>query len=260
MRRGEISGDLRISLWNKIFEFLINQIEKTYPNYWQYAEIERSVRSTLAEFQQTTIDAVDANPEVALNVLRKVILDDKFNRVLDLLEMLSRIEGLAQIIRDEFESFGAPFRICVDDNGHAYFVECSTDEECDAVLSSLEMLHQNGMAASTEKLKLAAVAIRESRYQDSVANSYMALEAAARHVAPTKSGTLGKALHALRGKEIVSQHLAQVMESLGCYANSEDGVRHSSGTKVNTAVGPSEAVAVFGACACFSSYLCNLRE
>ncbi len=260
MQRGEISKELRISLWNKIYRLLDKQVGGLDYAFWQGSKLGEIVRNIVAEFKKTTIDSVEPDPGKALLVFRDTILNDKFNRVLDLLEMLSRIEGFIQIIRYEFENFGAPFRICIDDGGHAYFVECSTDEECDAVLNSLEMLHQNGMPVSTEKLKQAAKAIRESRYQDSVANSYMALEAAARHVAPIRSSTLGKALHALGSKEIMSPHLVQAMESLSSYANSQEGVRHSGGIKSNTEVGPNEAIAMFGACACFSSYLCNLRK
>ena len=260
MKREEISKGLRISLWNEINQFLCQHMTENYGIVWQDPEFGLSIRNIFARFKKTTNDDINSEPRSMMPELKSVILLDRFNRVLDLLELLSQVEGLDRAIRNEFEKHGAAWRLRVDDDGQTEFVPCGTNEECEAVLKSLETLHQNGMSASTEQLKQAAEAIREGRYKDSVANSYMALEAVARNVAPTKSSTLGKALKAFAKGDNMSPHLAQAMESLGNFANSQEGVRHSSGEKGNMAVGQNEAVAMFGACACFSSYLCNLRE
>lgn len=226
---------------------------------WDDNETRNFVRHVLAEFRKETLDSVEYNFGSAIPQLKDAVLGRKFYRVLDLLELLAKDQGIACAIKEEFEAHGAAWRLDTAGSAYPFFVPCGTEEQSQAVTNAISDLRNSGFNAGEEHLKNAALAIRENRYRDSVGDSMKAIESVACHIAPGNKKTLGKALQELVNCGTLPHEFKVAIDGLWRFANAEPGIRHAGSENRISDVGPDEAVAIFGVCACFASYLCNLK-
>lgn len=269
MQLEQLSNNLRRAVWNVVYRLLDPYIEELDPwkaglyevNMHRFTskDIERFVVRAVGEHIKQPEDKISPNDIIANNFLRQVILDGKFNKVLDFIEILVNDESellSGKKMQALFEQHGAAYRLDMTQPPFQFF-PCASKEQGDAIQKDMETLRNSSMAEATIYLRKAAAHINNRNFPDSVASSIMAVESVARAMAPN-SKTLGQALNSLEKAGCrIHPALKKAFQQLYGYTNDENRIRHAIISEDNTDVSIDEAVFMFGACASFTAYLAS---
>ena len=272
MQSEGISEDLRKAIWNETRRLLISDrgahdaddaefwnIERYY---FRSSEMKRLVERVIGKYERKLEEEVSTSYERTESFFRNVILEEKFNKILDFVEIL--INDTDQLLSAEkiqtlFEQHGAAYRL--DTTRFPYqFLPCANKEQGDATQIAIGTLQDSGMSGASTHLRRAASHLNNQQFSDSIANSIKAVESVARLI-DQSAKTLGPALDSLEAKGILKHAaLKEAFKKLYGYASDEKGIRHALTNRDNANVGIDEAVFMFGACASFAAYLANKHQ
>ncbi len=284
MQLEELSDDLRREIWNRMRGFLSVFREEKFigEDTFRDEKIMGFVEYVLGKLFKLPQDEIQSDYENVMSQFKKIIEKAKFNKVLDLIEIVANsdspdgvtvtgntivqneypMEFIIQrnefilAIRDQFNRHAAPYWLDISQRPCQFFPR-SCREQGEATQQAIETIRESGMEGASAHLHQAAHHINAKQYADSVESSIEAVESVARRIAP-KSKTLGDALKNLEKKGLLTNsQLKTGFEKIYAYTNSEEGVRHSLVFKDSSDVGLDEAVFMFGACASFAAYLVN---
>ena len=208
-------------------------------------------------------DEIRTLPADIYEIFKRVLFDDPFNRVLDLIEFIvndiSAYRILAEEIQTLFEEHSAAYYLDLSQHRYMFFPRCNK-EQGDATVEAINTIQENGMDASVSHLRQAAAHINTKQYGDSIADSIHAVESVARSI-DKKASTLGQALKNLEKLGLQVHHaLKEGFEKLYGYASDEQGIRHARIDKDSPEIGLDEAMFMFGACASFAAYLVSKNQ
>ena len=256
MRLGEISDDLRLEIWNTIYNLLTENYDGVEGNF-DYNK-KGFARRTIGRFRKAPVNSISLYSEDLVSNFESSILNTKFNEVLDFLEIaideLQVCNEFANRIKDLFKKHGAPYYLDTSKKPY-WFVQSASREQGEATEQAILSLHKYKMNGATEHLRKATEHINSRQYADSIADSIHAVESVARTICP-ESNTLGPALKSLEKAQILKHPaLKQAFEKLYAYTSDEQGIRHALIEKDAADVGLDEAIFMFGACASFAAYL-----
>lgn len=262
MQLGEISGDLRREIYNQIWRFLDRHTQSAF--YGGSAclkqEIELIIRMILGEFLNKPEEGISCEPHHVRGIFKSVILEENFNRVLDLLEMIvnHEPEGLQpQSIAALFEKHAAAYYLKTDKKPYFFFPRTST-QESEATLASLKAIKSaSGFDPALTHLNQAAKHLRNNQFADSIHDSISAVESIARKI--TGENRLSKALKKIEGSGMI-QHEAfkEAIIKLYGYTSNEEGIRHALIENNEANVGFPDALFFYNACAAFCGYLATV--
>lgn len=266
MRLEELSDDLRRDIWNVTREILTSMRESDGFSYYFSNEGHRLIERVLGRFSKMPEDEIDTKYDGILKLFKMIILQAKFFRVLDFVEIFSndepyraRSKDFRTRIADSFQRHGAAYRFEISKYPFQFF-PCSSKEQGEATKQAIETISGSGMEGAATHLRQAARHINTRRLADSVRESISAVESVARRIAP-ESSTLGEALKILEKKGLLdNKQLKNGFEKLYAYTNSEQGIRHALLDKDTPAVGLDEAMFMYGACASFAAYLVHKQR
>jgi len=250
---------LRVDLWNAFEDQLDGeQIEVVIEAFFVHESL-KFVRRVLGGYRKAPYDEVPARVSDVKREFRGEILSGKFNRVLDLIEILVNDPQIHHSRREEisriFERHSAPYWL--DQNKAPFqFFPRSNPTQGEASARSIETLQQQGMHGATEHLRKASENIRSQEWGDSVRESIHAVESVARQIDPNAQNSLGAALKSLQNSgKLPHPALKEAFEKLYGYTSDEQGIRHALLDQSAPQVGLDEAMFMFGACASFAAYL-----
>lgn len=265
MRQGEISDDLRREIWSAVLELLSERrIQFAVdigggPTYRFNENDTTFFERVFYKFLKTTKNNTSMNYETITRGLTKIIFENKFNRILDLIEIIindkEQSNGFTRNIKKSFEEHAAAYWL--DTSRRPYwFVPCASKEQGEASQKAIERLHERRMDGAATHMRQAAEHINARQYADSIADSIHAVESVARIIDPNAGRTLGPALDSLETAGVLRHKaLKEAFKKLYGYTSDEQGVRHALTDQDTAKVGIDEAIFMFGACAAFAAYL-----
>lgn len=208
-------------------------------------------------------DEMRTLPADIYEIIKRVLFDEPFYRVLDLIEFIVNDTNAYRILAEEiqtlFEEHLAAYYLDLSQQPYRFCPRCSK-EQGDATIKAINTILENGMDASVSHLRQAAIHINAQQYGDSIADSIHAVESVARSIDKNAS-TLGQALKNLEKLGLqVHPALKEGFEKLYGYASDEQGIRHARIDKDSPEVGLDEAMFMHGACASFAAYLASKRQ
>ncbi len=264
MRLEELSGDLRREIYDRIWRYL-EQNSDTY--YLDYVG-QNFTRLVLKKFFKIPEEKISDVKEEAYGDFRKIVMDGKFNKVLDLVEIIANADfnkntaeanQLSPVaLRDLFDNHVAAYSLQAVNEKYQFHPRTSK-QESDATLQSLEAIKkEHGFEAALSHLDQAAEHIHEKHYSDAIHDSISAVESVARTI-NREANTLGKALKQLEGSGMVEHpaFLAAIKKLYG-YTSDEAGIRHPLIDGAEANVGLPEALFFYNACAAFCGYLATI--
>ena len=258
MRLEELSSDLRREIWNEVREFLLEKRKSGYGIYFFGEQTDRLIERVIGRYTERPSDTISTNCEEVLTTFKNSILTDKFNRVLDLIEiMVNDREMTEDFVKraDLFEQSGAAYWLDTSQRPYC-FVPRGSKEQGEATQQAIETICENNFDGAAGHLRQATEHINAQQYADSIADSIHAVESVARMIDPEASETLGPALDSLeKGGLLKHVALKAAFKKLYGYTSDEQGIRHSLLDQDSAAVGLDEAMFMFGACASFAAYL-----
>ena len=284
MRLGELSDDLRREIWNAIRESFLEKsltANHTFPS-----QVHRFIRGILGKLLRRPEDEIGNHYSSVSKEFKKVVLEGRFDSVLDLVEMtintghtqnpstnyeavykravdnyiLDRIydrDELAQHIKSLFNQHASAYGL--DTSKRPFqFSPRSNKEQGDATQQAIETIREGRMDGAATHLRQAAEHINARRYADSIKDSIHAVESVARLISPKPDKILGPALDSLEKAGLLKHPaLKEAFKKLYGYTSDEQGIRHALLDKDAPDVGLDEAIFMFGACASFAAYLVN---
>ena len=266
MRLEELSDDLRREIYDRIWRYL----EQNSNTYYLRPAGKNFTRLVLGKFFKIPEEKISDKKVDVYGTLREIVTNGKFNKVLDLVEIIAN----AGFTKDNAEANQlSPVALCdlFDNHAAAYSLQFvnekyqfhprTSKQESDATLQSLEAIKkQHGFEAALSHLDQAAEHIHGKHYSDAIHDSISAVESVARAINP-KANTLGKALKQLEGSGMV-EHPAflTAIEKLYGYTSDEEGIRHSLIKAKEANVGLPEALFFYTACAAFCGYLATVGK
>lgn len=265
MRLEELSDDLRREIWNEARRLLILMRKNTpLGTYYFEDKAVRIIECVIGELKNISEDSVSTDYDDVLQFFKRSILNDPFNKVLDLVELIIRESPKLEIeenrfgteVRRSFEKYAAAYWLNMLSFPYR-FLPCSTKMQGDATRSALATIHDEGMKGAETHLRQAATHINARQFADSIADSIHAVESVARTIDP-QAKTLKKALDSLQKHGLLKHPaLKEAFSKLYGYTSDEQGIRHALLDKPSPDVDLDEAVFMFGACASFAAYLVN---
>lgn len=282
MRLEELSNDLRREIWNHVRGFLnVFRIQISISGYiFRDGEITGFIEYVLGKLLKIPEDEIKTDHDNAMSQFKEIIELAKFNKVLDLIELVANAEqfpvGFSGVnptkssdefligrnkfvyfIKQEFNQQAAAYWLDTSTRPFQFYPR-SSKEQGEATQQAIETLRQNGMEGATTHLRQAAACINERRFADSVKDSIHAVESVACVIAQKTNATLGEALDSLEKAGLLNHKaLKQGFDKLYGYASDEQGIRHALLEKGTSDVDLDEAIFMFGACASFAAYLVN---
>lgn len=259
MQLEQISRPLRVEIWNMVRQELLADRAYGVEGYYFRKKGRRRLERIIGRLTGCPDDEVDTDYVRSLRLVKGLLLEGKFFRVLDFLERLCNdaLGGpdLATRIQRLFEKNGAAYSL--NSSRHPFwFMPRSSREQGEATRVAVEVVRDEGMNGAVTHLRKAAEAMNDGQYAESVANSVHAVESIARLIDPEGAKTLGPALKSLERHGLLKHEaLAKAFSTLYGYTSDEQGIRHALLDKEEPDVGLDEAVFMYGACACFAAYL-----
>ena len=260
MRLEELSDELRREVWNTMRIELLdlgtyNPLGRRIFN----PDGERYVERALGRYLKVPESRVNTDFDGVLEAFELKIMEEGFNRVLDLLEIwLNDPLGRQQVaiqIANIFKDCVAPYRLNLNDKP-MHFFPITSEEQGNAVQHSLETLVDHRRDGASTHLRQAVEHINARQFSDSVADSILAVESVARTIDPDANRTLTPALNALERDGILRHSaLKQAFVKLYGYTNDQEGIRHALINSDSPDVDMHEAIFMFGVCASFAAYL-----
>ena len=263
MRLEEISDALRREIWNETrrrLQLLVSyRYESRYKKYYFSAEGVEFIEHVLGRLFKIPEDDVDTTYSYVIDLLRKTILNDYFNKVLDLVEIICNEKPNRKFvfqIYHVFEAHSAAYWLDFSHRPYQFFPR-SDKAQGEAIRSAIETIRESGMEGARAHLRQAAAHINARQFADSITDSIHSVESVARTIEP-KSKTLGEALNSLQKNGLLKHPaLKEAFSKLYGYTSDEQGIRHSLLDKPSPDVDLDEAMFMFGACASFAAYLVN---
>lgn len=259
MRLGEISDDLRREIWNTVRAYVLKGDWSTVGGSYFTSNGERFVERALGRFAKKPESQIPKQIGKISEYFERVIANSKFNRVIDLLEIIiEELEYPVQFsikIKEIFERNSAAYWLDLSQQPY-HFYPIASQEQGEATQCAIETLQMGDMEGAAAHLRQAAGHINAGQYADSITDSIHAVESVARKIDPNSNTTLGQALNSLERAGVLKHRaLKQAFNNLYGYTNTEEGIRHALLNKSDADVGIDEALFMFGACASFSAYL-----
>ena len=265
MRLEEISDALRREMWNetrRLLEPISYRPEFDYFNHerdYFLPEGVKFIECVIGRLLKISEDEVNTEYNHVINFMRNTILNDSFNKVLDLVEIISNEEPnhrFAGKIYHAFEAHAAAYWLDLSRRPYQFFPR-SNKAQGDATRKAIETIHDGGMRGAEAHFRQAADHLNARQFADSITDSIHAVESAARTIDP-KAKTLGEALSSLERSGLLKHPaLKEAFSKLYGYTSDEQGIRHALLDKASPDVDLDEAMFMFGACASFSAYLVN---
>ena len=266
MRLEEISDDLRRELWNATYAFLNrnSQLNTMEPAVYFNTPVREFVKRAWGRFDKIPESRVRTNYSAVLRDFEFVLMRRKFNRVLELLEIMVDEQ-------EDSDEFATKITTLFDRHGAAYWLDTSrrpfrfvpraSKEQAESTRQAIETLRQGGVDGASAHLRQAKEHINAEQYGDSIADSIHAVESVARVIDPKSNKMLGPALNSLEKAGLLKHPaLKEAFKKLYGYTNDEQGIRHALLDKGSPDVGLDEAMFMFGACASFAAYLVSKHE
>ena len=260
MQLEELSSHLRREIWNRIRELLL---EKRSIGDFFSGEDKRYIERVLGKFIKVPEDEVPTEYDLIMTFFKNVVIDDKFNSVLDLLQIMANDGGtgvaFTNCVKKLFEEYAAPYVLDISQSKY-FFRPRSSKEQGVATKQAIETLRNENMEGAVVHLSEAAEHINAGQYGDAIADSIHAVESVARKIDPNASQTLGPALDSLEQSGLLKHPaLKKAFSVLYGYTSDEQGLRHALVDKATRDVGLDEAMFMYGACASFCAYLVSKR-
>ena len=253
-----LSDDLRRETWNLVREHIVAPLDFDRHGPW-YPEGRAFAEEVLGRYFRVPEDEIVYTHSDVSECFKNAIMSDAFHKVLDLLELVLGYYREDQIFREGLQDLFANHSAAywLDVSGRPYrFVPQASAEQGTAIREALETLEDSEMEGAQTHFRQAIDHINNREFAEAVTDSIHAVESVARLIDPEASKTLGKALDSLeRAGKLQHGALKGAFEKLYGYTNSEEGMRHPLLKRDSPNVGLEEAVFMFGACACFASYL-----
>ncbi len=258
MRLEQISQDLRREIWNTVIRLIADY------KYNDEHGCNRLVRRVSGNLRKIPEDEISLDLDNNLSEYRNVILNLKFNKVIDFIEIIlleiylnhqEYSHSFTYQIECLFETHAAAYRL--DTSKPPYcFQPCASKEQGDAIKEAIKIVNNSNMAGAKTHLRKASKYINAKQYAESITNSIHAVESVACKLNSDSRKSLGPALTSLQNAGILKHEaLKKAFLQLYGYTSDEEGMRHSLIDKDNADVGLDEAIFMFGACASFSAYL-----
>ena len=194
---------------------------------------------------------------------KRLILNDPYNRVFDLLQWAMRHpecpSEFVHGIRTTFEECQMAY--VVDLNGPPTIFPASTTQEGDTILHARENLRKCSQSAANDHLQRAGELLNSGHWSESVHESSSALESVARNLTGKANATLSDLLKQLRRDRGWDVHPAILgaLEKLYAYASDAQGVRHAA-TDGGPHVRQAEAQLMLATYAAACSYLLGMAR
>ena len=264
MQLEEISNDLRREIGNRIRALLLEfSIDYGYGRSFNQQE-EMYFEKVLGKFTRSFESEISTDYDNVLAIFNESIKMNKFNHVLDLLEIM--IEELA-----DTNEFATDIKKLFDKHSAAYWLDTSkkpfqffpraSKHQGDATQQAMETIHNAGLDGAVTHLRQAAEHINAEQFADSIADSIHAVESVARMINPQSKKTLSPALSSLENAGVLkNKDLKEALEKLYHYTNTEQGIRHALANQNVADVNLADAIFMFGACASFAAYLTSLHQ
>ena len=261
MQLENISQDLRRAIWNAIRNLFLGVQKSAYGEYFFDSNEKRFIERFLGEFFSKPESNISTDYEDVIKVCKRAILESKFNKILDFLEIMLNDEyimmNFAERIKRLFKKHAAPYWLDISQQPYQFFPQCN-ESQGEAIQKAIETLLNNNMGGAVAHLRQAAEHINAQQYADSIADSIHAVESAACTIDPKASKTLKPALNSLEKTGLLNhQALKEAFNKLYGYTSDEQGIRHALLDETKTNVGLDEAMFMYGACASFAAYLVN---
>ena len=264
MQLEKLSDDLRREIWNVTRGYLNAIMSGNIDDDYYHEKVVQFLENILGRILQKPEDEIDTSYDEVLNQFKKLILQDSFNKVLDLIEIIVKKgwedwvdEELAKPISELFERQPAAYYLDMSGGSPYRFFPRSNEAQGKATRKAIKTIRDGGMEGAATHLRDAAAHINAQQFADSISDSIHAVESVARRIDP-KSNTLGAALKALEKKGLLTNgQLKTGFEKIYTYTNNEEGIRHAQVFKDSPDVDLDEAMFMFGACASFAAYLVN---
>ncbi len=263
MKLGDISQDLRRELWNATYAFLAKGSDSdwTTNHVFLATDVREFVVRVWGRFAKVPESRVSADYSKVMRDFESVLTLQKFNRVLDLVEIMvdeqEDSDAFAMKIATMFERHSAAYWLDTSQRPYS-FIPQTSQEQGKAMRQAIETLHQGGMEGAATHLRQATEHINAGQFGASIADSINAVESVARVIDSKASQTLGPALDSLEKAGLLKHAaLKGAFMKLYGYASDEQGIRHALLDKSSPDVGLDEAVFMFGTCVSFAAYLVN---
>ena len=287
MQLEKLSNALRHEIWGATREFLIVfRVQSNWEGfYFKDETICRFIENILGRNLELAHDEIQLSYSDVEKRIKAILLREKFNKVLDLIEdianepyeriIASRDNVISTLFREKFqgsrENLINTYKRQFEEQAAAYWLDTSkrpykffprsSMEQGYAVQQALKTIEEGNIPGASAHLRKAAEHINARQYADSIADSVHAVESVARQISPKEAKTLGPALDSLENADVIKHKaLKEAFSKLYGYTNDEQGIRHPLLDKDSAEVGLDEAMFMFGACASFAAYLVNKRR
>ena len=256
----EISDEARISLWNALYEAVLNvtRINEHFPSYigspWDNIFLNlhtKFFKLRRDEWECPELDVLQY--EYGEGLLKKW----EFNKIFDFLLYVMRHEDCPlEFINDVAETFEeCQLAYTVGKEQPVTIYPAVTETEGKTILKARKQLRDDEFFGAEAHLRKAADFLHQGEYADRIRESMHVVESVARKLAPNSPNSLNKALKALEDGNPVHPALKEALLKLYGYTSNEEGIRHPLIDEGQANVGLDEAIFMLGACASFSSYL-----
>lgn len=217
-QREAISDDLRVLIWNVIYEYL-----DTYTGsvFFQFAQFlwNHYLKNPADNFPYKRYSYSEIRPDYSF--IKRHIFEDEWYLVLDICEVMNTF----------FKNFGNKLNKIFERENFAYrfvenfIVEITNEEE----IKEIETAIKNGTNPIKNHLNQALKLLSDKKgpdYRNSIKESISAVETFIK--TKTNESTLGRGIKVLEKSGIrINPILKDALEKLYGYTNAEGGIRHS---------------------------------
>ena len=262
MKLEELSTNLRQEIWIEVREFLLERRDATSlimgPCHFT-EQARRFIERVVGRYTKRPGDTISAGYDEVLTNFKRIILNHKFNQIIDLIELMVNdrdiTEDFVKRMSNSFEQCAAAYWL--DESQQPYrFIPRSSKEQGEATQQAIETIRENDLGGAAAHLRQATEHINARHYGDSITDSIHAVESVARVIDPKASKALAPALDSIEKAGLLKHAaLKAAFKKLYGYTSDEQGIRHPLLDQDSPNVGLDEAMFMFGACASFAAYL-----
>lgn len=258
LQRGDISKELRNTLWTILIEFIINNENYQSKFGMKYSQLENYFREIWIGFFKLPIDELPwqyGNLEKygAVEFLKTWFFTAEWYQILDLVEFSSKYHNdFKEICNGFLQKEMSAYRF-VDDS----IVEIVSEEEIKEIENAIS--NSDKYQNVKEHLKTSLLLLSNKNnpdYRNSIKESISAVEALAKNITNSSGDTLGEALKIIESKHHIPKSLKSAFSSLYGYTSNSGGIRHSFHEN-DIEIDIAEARFMLIACSAFINYLYN---
>ena len=264
MRLQHLPADFRNLVWYAVDMAIEQDRAPSTSRYSGTASMRTIIVDYFVRIHHETHDFCRHLPAEHKGLLKEIILEDRYDQVLTLVEFLLchglGDEQMRNSLLGAFTAVPIAYSVEAVDDLPTVVARASAESGA-ATQRAIGAIEKRGPAGAKAHLRKAAKAINEQRYEDAVRESIHAVESVARTIDPKGEKDLSHALRSLE-REGVLKHKAlrdAIMKIYG-YTSDEEGIRHPLLDQGKAAVDLDDAVFMFSACAAFAAYMVNRSE